>query len=94
MFLFGLRSTIYTERQKSCTTYIFAFFLQIEIFFEILKLSLTYAYDSLYFNVCPSNLSLVVLSLQLKLEKPVFSARAVHFKREMNFFCTFLTVRV
>ena len=51
----------------------FAFVLQIEICFEILKLSPTYAYDSLYFNVCPSNLSFVVLSLQLKLEKPVLA---------------------
>ena len=39
------------------------FVLQIEIFFEILKRSLTYAYNSLYFNVCPSNLSFVDLSL-------------------------------
>ena len=35
--------------------------------------SLTKAYNSLYFNVCPSNLSFVVLSLQLKLEKPVLA---------------------
>ena len=40
---------IYTERQKSCTTYIFALFLQIENFFEILKLSRTYAYNSRVF---------------------------------------------
>ena len=53
----------YTERQKSCTTHIFAFFLQIEIVFEILKLDLTYTYNSLYFNVFPSNLSFVVLSI-------------------------------
>ena len=53
----------YTERQKSCTTHIFASFLQIEIVFEILKLSLTYAYNSLYFNVFPSNLSFVVFSI-------------------------------
>ena len=33
---------MYTERQKSCTTYIFAIFLQIKTFFVILKLSLTY----------------------------------------------------
>ena len=39
------------------------FVLQIEIFFEILKLSITYAYNSIYFKVCPSNLSFVVSSL-------------------------------
>ena len=38
-------------------------FLQIKTFFVISKLSLTYAYNSLYFNVCPSNLSFVVLIL-------------------------------
>ena len=85
---------MYTERQKYCTAYIFAFFLQIEEFYEILKLNLTSANNSLYFNVFPLNLSFVVLSIQLKLEKPVFRARAVHFKREMNYFCIFLTVRV
>ena len=37
----------YTERQKSCTTYIFAIFSQIEISFEILKLILTSVYKSL-----------------------------------------------
>ena len=39
------------------------FILQTENFFENLKLSITYAYNSLYLNVCPSNLSYVVLSL-------------------------------
>ena len=53
-----------TERQKSCTTYIFVyFFFKLRSFFEILKLGLTYAYNFLYLNVCPSNLSFVVLSL-------------------------------
>ena len=69
-------------------------FLQFEEFYEILKLSLTSANNSLYFNVFPLNLSFVVLSLQLKLEKPVFHVCVVHFKREMNYFCIFLTVRV
>ena len=84
---------IYTERQKSCTTYIFAIFSLIEISFEILKLILTYVYKYLYFKVCPSNFSFVVLSLQLKLEKPGFCTRAVYFNRELKYFCIYLTVR-
>ena len=63
----------YTERQKSCTTYIFTLIFKIETVFKILKLGFTYAYNSLYFNVSPSNLSFVVLPLQLKIEKPFFS---------------------
>ena len=48
-------------------------FLQIENFFEILKLSLTYAYNSLYFNVCPSNLSFVVWHYNLNLKNQLFA---------------------
>ena len=87
-------SVKYTERQKSCTTNIFANFSQIEISFEILNLILTYVYKSLYFKVCPSNFPCVVLSLQLKLEKQVFCTRAVLFHHELKYFCIFLTVRV
>ena len=92
--LFTIQCIIYTVRQKSCTTYFFAFFSQIEISFEILKLILTYVYKSLSFKVFPSNFSFAVLSLQLKLEKPFFCTRAVHFNRELKYFCIILTVRV
>ena len=46
------------------------FFSHTEIFFEILRLILSYVYNSFYFKVCPSKFSFLVLSLQLKLEKP------------------------
>ena len=61
------------------------FFSKIEISFKILKLILTYVFKSLFFKVCPSNFSFVVLSLQLKLEKTFFCIRAVHFNRELIF---------
>ena len=51
----------------------FKFFHKLRFCFEILKLILTFVYNSLYFKVCPSNVSFVVLSLQLKLEKPFFA---------------------
>ena len=49
------------------------FFHILRFLFEILRLVLTYVYNSLYFKVCPSKFSFVVLSLQLKLEKSFFA---------------------
>ena len=90
--LSGLQQNILNTKNLAPPTFL-QFFSQIEISFEILKLILTYIYKSLYLKVCPSNFSFVVLSLQLKLEKPVFCTRAVHFNRELKYFCIFLTVR-
>ena len=83
----------YTEHQKSCTTYIFAIFSQMQISFEILTLILTYEYKSLYFKMCPSNFSFVVLSLQPKLESPIF-LHTCSRNRELKYIFIFLTVRV